>query len=1291
MGNNFIHDDAWCRRVLSTIPVGQYRRDGKLYSDCFTAAEVIDCLLDNDIVDNVQLAVVMGQELLFKKSLLPVYVDSCEVYERRSNSIDSPRKLMSPRKRDMHEVNADYRTLFTANSSTGNSSDSVSKEPSDNSDSDCYSLDHNAARTLDSAEHQRKKVGFFHQHNVEDSYDTMLDDEPRETSFLSTMSSISMRKLTAVMDTHFMDDNSLYRLNLQSEQVTEWLMVSKKSSAELQALKIHKIDIEKREILVGYSFGVFGPQNTLRKFCTNIVTHSYFENVVLVIIVGSSICLAIDEPGIEQDTVKYIALTVADYFFTIFFVLEMLVKMTSLSLFGAKKSYFSSGWNYLDFAVVVISVVSLALVSTDLSYLKAFRALRSLRPLRMVSRSPSLKAVVNAIIMVITPLANFTLVICVFLFTFAILGTFLFRDKLFYCQATSLDSDSSAVDPDEFRFVYDIDSCIGNVTNADGTIVSLDWGTTNSNFDSVSRALLTLFELITMESWPSIMYPAMDIPSRIGDHPVENNSKYNALFFITFIVVGAFFITNLFVGIIVYKFRIARDDNRGSALLTDAQQKWLDDIQVAMTAEPIRHNSLPSKEALYGYKRPIHLLAMSAPFILTMDVLIIVNILVMATEHFNQGKELARFINITNEVFTAIFTAEIILRFLAVTPKEFLALRWNKIDTVIVIVALIDSAGGSVVFNVTIFRVFRIARLFRLIKDSKDLVVLVKTLYFSLPSLINVGALLFLSFFVFAVVGMNVFANVERDGDLFNSYANFDGFLSSTLILFQCMTGEDWNSIMYILKNQGYDIAVPFFALFLLVNKYMLLNLFIAIILENFEAALKVDTERVAQRNLEDFIHEWSNIRKEIGSNDHDSMPSYCLVKILHCLDPPLGIRGTREANLSLRTEEDRRQYRRYVLNFIRSLDLKEDSSGKVFFVDVVSALVRRGHINESSQRVSVVENMSIDQRHELLSQLSRLTRKRRMAKLEKKMRNKVFTEIDLVVEFNSAMTIQATWRGMMRRRRLKEEMICEDLKKEKDRLPTILLTRGDSEMLRAQLRKHSSSTEDLNDRKSVKLLKLGSDAFGFVRKKAVTFAEKSSHGDENISDGDDENENNYQTDFVSDEEYDIEETSEHISEKKYTPLNIETAEQALDSQTPPKPSKLLSLVRNVSTDFRKTLFQPLSKRYVGGESAASRPGSVRRIASAVDLNEIANSTDDFNYFTVYEDKDERMHLTHVNSKRQIMENLFSGQEKKKQLRRQSTKSVQLELEEEFTDIDVYVMHPETVDPSFLQDDDIEL
>ena len=159
------------------------------------------------------------------------------------------------------------------------------------------------------------------------------------------------------------------------------------------------------------------------------------------------------------------------------------------------------------------------------------------------------------------------------------------------------------------------------------------------------------------------------------------------------------------------------------------------------------------------------------------------------------------------------------------------------------------------------------------------------------------------------------------------------------------------------------------------------------------------------------------------------------------------------------------------------------------------------------------------------------------------------------------------------------------------------------------------------------------------------------------------------------------------------------TATNALkseESSSAPVPTRLLSLVREASDKFTKKL-PPFAK--YGSKSQDLSPTSLRRLrsrSSSVDLTAIASSNDEFNYFTVYEDTDDCLVLTHVNSQRNLMENLFTPQEKKKRerskkkqlVRRQSTQvSTQTRVEEDFKDLDIYVMHSKTADDVLFDSD----
>lgn len=838
----------------------------------------------------------------------------------------------------------------------------------------------------------------------------------------STMSKQSrasyIRKISRAVETHFADDRSLYRLSDQGEQVTEWLVTSAVAKNKMTEIK-KTVKLEEKSLMLrGKSFGIFSSKNSFRRICVDVTSHKYFEGVVLFMIICSSIFLALDEPNVQRNSKLGHALYITDIFFTAFFILEMLLKMTATCVIGAPRAYFTKGWNILDFVIVLVSILSLALKKLDLSFLKAIRALRALRPLRMVSRSPGMKAVVTAIVLTVPPMMNFVMVVSIFLLMFAILGGSLFRGLLFYCHASGdWDANDDDMYANEFRYQLDKVDCHGNVTNSDGFNVQLSWVSENSNFDSIGNSLLTLFELTSTENWPGLMYPAMDITAK-DKHPEEDASWYNALFFVCFIIVGAFFITNLFIGVIVHKFNKAKQFESESVFLSKEQQQWLSDLKVAMKTKPQQQSPVPGEDEMFGVKRKLYFISINSYFTGTMDVIIVLNILVMTISHFNEPQSLTYGLWIVDVLFAMIFLLEILIRFFAVQPRKFIKNGWNIFDSIIVIAALYDAFAFGLVFNVTILRVLRIGRIFRLIKNSKNILILIKTLAFSLPSLINVGSLLLLSFFVFAVLGMNFFGEVRQDGVWITSYNNFEHFGSTMLLLFRCITGENWNGIMHYLANEGYHVAIPYFLFFLVSNTYMMINLFVAVILENFEEALVADPDKIQQKNFEDFIGAWAKLHDELNAEDNDRLPCYALVKLVNMLKPPLGIKGLPEVELGLGDASQRSEYRKFVISFVRSLDLKEDSKGRVYFVDVLAALVRR--IQRKNTGSNILTTMTEQQKEELLYKMRKMCKGKTIKKLERKMKDEIFTEIDLTVEFNAVMSMQAMYRGRVARAMLR-------------------------------------------------------------------------------------------------------------------------------------------------------------------------------------------------------------------------------------------------------------------------------
>jgi hypothetical protein len=273
--------------------------------------------------------------------------------------------------------------------------------------------------------------------------------------------------------------------------------------------------------------------------------------------------------------------------------------------------------------------------------------------------------------------------------------------------------------------------------------------------------------------------------------------------------------------------------------------------------------------------------------------------------------------------------------------------------------------------------------------------------------------MLFLACFVFAIVGMNLFGTAERDGVWLNSHNNFEYFGTTLLLLFRCMTGENWNKIMYELYSQGYKFSHTYFVWYMVTAQYIMLNLFIAVILENFEEALISGADKVQQTDLENFVTQWVSVRDELSYPDRDQLPCYVLVKLLYSLPPPMGLKpgsssNKRGAPYSLLSVVDKQiQDRLFITSLIQSLRLKVDEDGKIMFVNAITALVLRAQALKSGD---VLRELSAYQRQEFVTRIRQISNKKFVFRVENMLPDKQNNIIDLSPHFNAATIVQVSW-----------------------------------------------------------------------------------------------------------------------------------------------------------------------------------------------------------------------------------------------------------------------------------------
>lgn len=617
-----------------------------------------------------------------------------------------------------------------------------------------------------------------------------------------------------------------------------------------------------------------------------------FDGIVLVLIVLSSLLLALEEPGLDRNSGEFQALRIFDIVFTSLFVGEIVLKSAAHGFCLSPRAYVRDKWNLIDLCSVIASLVGLLVASADISFVRVLRLVRCLRPLRLISRNQGMKVVVEALIRSIGAILNVTGVLLLVWFLFGVLGVQLFAGKLAFCN----DPDFPPAQP--FSGVpggggggWAVQPCNGDFMYFDADAEQLlprEVVTPEANFDNIFNAMLTLFITSSGEGWPTTMYQVSDV-TQVNHQPKRGNSKENAYYFVLFIFIGSFFLVNLFIGVVFDEFVATKTDLEGFGFLTERQREWVETQRLLQRAKPISQVKAPRR----GIRRTLYSLVNSALFSWLVSACIMLNIVVLAASFWRQPQEYEDALMFTNIAFSVLFALEAILKIVGLGWTKYAQSSWNRFDCLIAAAGLLDSAltnaeGDAVAWVQRVLSIARVLRGVRLFKTFRGLRTIMGTILIALPSLGNVAALLLLIFFIYAVAGMTVFGQVDLQDNL-NVHANFKNFALSFGTLFRCATGEGWEGIMFDTMNTdagGTPAAPIYYITFIVVVTYVMLSLFSLIVVEQYS-----QQDRQARGLTGEHIKQYRRAWAQVDPFGHKWIPVNKVERLLRLLPRPMGLR----------------------------------------------------------------------------------------------------------------------------------------------------------------------------------------------------------------------------------------------------------------------------------------------------------------------------------------------------------------------------------------------------------------
>ncbi|XP_045222347.2 voltage-dependent L-type calcium channel subunit alpha-1C isoform X30 [Macaca fascicularis] len=651
------------------------------------------------------------------------------------------------------------------------------------------------------------------------------------------------------------------------------------------------------------AFFVFSSNNRFRLQCHRIVNDTIFTNLILFFILLSSISLAAEDP-VQHTSFRNHILGNADYVFTSIFTLEIILKMTAYGAFLHKGSFCRNYFNILDLLVVSVSLISFGIQSSAINVVKILRVLRVLRPLRAINRAKGLKHVVQCVFVAIRTIGNIVIVTTLLQFMFACIGVQLFKGKLYTCSDSSKQTEAE---------------CKGNyITYKDGEvdhpiIQPRSWENSKFDFDNVLAAMMALFTVSTFEGWPELLYRSID--SHTEDKgPIYNYRVEISIFFIIYIIIIAFFMMNIFVGFVIVTFQEQGEQEYKNCELDKNQRQC---VEYALKARPLRRY-IPKNQHQYKVWYVVN----STYFEYLMFVLILLNTICLAMQHYGQSCLFKIAMNILNMLFTGLFTVEMILKLIAFKPKHYFCDAWNTFDALIVVGSIVDIAITEVNpaehtqcspsmnaeensrISITFFRLFRVMRLVKLLSRGEGIRTLLWTFIKSFQALPYVALLIVMLFFIYAVIGMQVFGKIAlNDTTEINRNNNFQTFPQAVLLLFRCATGEAWQDIMLACMPGkkcapesepgnstegetpcGSSFAVFYFISFYMLCAFLIINLFVAVIMDNFDYLTR-DWSILGPHHLDEFKRIWAEYDPEAKGR----IKHLDVVTLLRRIQPPLG------------------------------------------------------------------------------------------------------------------------------------------------------------------------------------------------------------------------------------------------------------------------------------------------------------------------------------------------------------------------------------------------------------------
>nr|XP_050847837.1 sodium leak channel NALCN isoform X2 [Vespula vulgaris] len=557
------------------------------------------------------------------------------------------------------------------------------------------------------------------------------------------------------------------------------------------------------------------------------------------------------------------ALQIAEYGFVIFMSIELALKILADGLFFTPKAYIKDVASVLDVFIYVVSLVFLCWMPRSVppnSGAQLLMILRCVRPLRIFTLVPHMRKVVYELCRGFKEILLVSTLLILLMFIFASYGVQLYGGRLARCNDPTILKRENCVGVFMRRvFVTKMKLRPGKNESYPSILVPRVWANPRRfNFDNIGDAMMALFEVLSFKGWLDVR-----------DVLIKALSPVHAIYIHIYIFLGCMIGLTLFVGVVIANY----SENKGTALLTVDQRRWCDLKKRLKIAQPLHLPPRPDGKKFRAY---IYDITQNIYFKRFIAVMVLINSSLLYVSWRIEEKHTEALATVST-ILTLIFLIEVVMKNIAFTPRGYWQSRRNRYDLLVTVVGVIwiivhctmkNDLSYLIGFMVVILRFFTITG------KHTTLKMLMLTVGVSVCKSFFIIFGMFLLVFFYALAGTIIFGTVKY-GEGIGRRANFESPVTGVAMLFRIVTGEDWNKIMHDCMIQppyctpaanywetdcgNFHASLIYFCTFYVIITYIVLNLLVAIIMENFSLFYSNEEDALlSYADIRNFQNTWN-------------------------------------------------------------------------------------------------------------------------------------------------------------------------------------------------------------------------------------------------------------------------------------------------------------------------------------------------------------------------------------------------------------------------------------------------